>query len=94
MDSAEITRIACKTFFAGRQCLAGINGAHKGGVLDQQGRVTFQVGAYAFDNVFRQKVHKLRYAGTQSKWISIRDKNFSKDWEKGKGYYIFEDKAK
>ena len=40
--SAEITRIACKTFFAGRQCLAGINGAHKGGVLDQQGRVLCQ----------------------------------------------------
>lgn len=49
--SAEITRIACKTCFAGRQCLAGINGAHKGGVLDQQGRVTFQVGAYAFDTL-------------------------------------------
>lgn len=49
--SAEITRIACKTFFAGRQCLAGVTGAHHGGVLDQQGKVTFQVGAYAFDTL-------------------------------------------
>jgi flagellin len=49
--SAEITRIACKTFFAGRQCLAGVDGAHKGGVLDQSGKVTFQVGAYAFDTL-------------------------------------------
>ncbi|MBE6424024.1 flagellin [Succinivibrio dextrinosolvens] len=49
--SSEITRIACKTFFAGRQCLAGVDGAHKGGVLDQSGKVTFQVGAYAFDTL-------------------------------------------
>lgn len=49
--SAEISRIACKTTFAGRQCLAGVDGADKGGVLDSQGKVTFQVGAYAFDTL-------------------------------------------
>ena len=45
----EITRIACKTYFAGRQCLAGVDGAHHGGVLDPDGKVRFQVGAYAYD---------------------------------------------
>ncbi len=45
----EITRIACKTYFAGRQCLAGVEGSHKGGVLDSTGKVSFQVGAYAYD---------------------------------------------
>lgn len=49
--SAEITRIACKTTFAGRQCIAGVGGAHKGGVLDSKGKVSFQVGAYAFDTL-------------------------------------------
>ncbi len=49
--SEEITRIACKTFFAGRQCLAGIYGAHSGGVLDESGQVSFPVGAYAFDTL-------------------------------------------
>ena len=49
--SAEITRIACKTTFAGRQCLAGVNGSDKGGVLDSKGKVSFQVGAYAFDTL-------------------------------------------
>ena len=43
--SAEITRIACKTTFAGRQCLAGVAGSDHGGVLDSKGKVTFQVGA-------------------------------------------------
>ncbi|WP_406017993.1 flagellin [Succinivibrio sp.] len=61
--SAEITRIACKTFFAGRQCLAGVNGAHKGGVLDQQGRVTFQVGAYAFDTLSIQMAEGFTLSG-------------------------------
>jgi len=49
--SAEITRIACKTTFAGRQCLAGVNGSDHGGVLDSKGSVSFQVGAYAFDTL-------------------------------------------
>lgn len=49
--SAEITRIACKTTFAGRQCLAGVAGSDHGGVLDSKGKVTFQVGAYAFDTL-------------------------------------------
>ncbi|MGN0903500.1 MAG: flagellin [Succinivibrio sp.] len=49
--SAEITRIACKTTFAGRQCIAGVNGADNGGVLDSKGKITFQVGAYAFDTL-------------------------------------------
>ncbi len=61
--SAEITRIACKTYFAGRQCLAGVNGAHKGGVLDQQGRVTFQVGAYAFDTLSIQMAEGFTLSG-------------------------------
>ena len=45
--SAEITRIACKTCYAGKQCLAG---AGKG-ILDTKGRVFFQVGAYANDTL-------------------------------------------
>ncbi len=49
--SQEITRIACKTTFGGRQCIAGANGAHHGGVLNSQGKVSFQVGAYAFDTL-------------------------------------------
>lgn len=49
--SAEISRIACKTTFAGRQCLAGVAGSDHGGVLDSKGKVTFQVGAYAFDTL-------------------------------------------
>lgn len=49
--SAEITRIACKTTFAGRQCIAGVGGADQGGVLDSKGKVSFQVGAYAFDTL-------------------------------------------
>ncbi|MGN0894752.1 MAG: flagellin, partial [Succinivibrio sp.] len=49
--SAEITRIACKTTYAGKQCIAGVNGVDKGGVLDSKGRVTFPVGAYAFDTL-------------------------------------------
>ncbi len=45
--SEEISRIACKTTYGGRQCLAG---AGKG-ILDANGRVTFQVGAYAYDTL-------------------------------------------
>ena len=43
--SAEITRIACKTTYAGQQVLAGA--AH--GMLNSTGIVKFQVGAYAND---------------------------------------------
>ncbi|MGN0916283.1 MAG: flagellin [Succinivibrio sp.] len=49
--SAEITRIACKTTYAGRQCIAGVGGADKGGVLNEKGVVSFQVGAYSFDTL-------------------------------------------
>ena len=45
--SQEITRIACKTTFGGQQCLAG---AAKG-VFDDDGELSFQVGAYAFDTL-------------------------------------------
>ncbi|WP_295364024.1 flagellin [uncultured Succinivibrio sp.] len=77
--SAEITRIACKTCFAGRQCLAGINGAHKGGVLDQQGRVTFQVGAYAFDTLSIQMKEGFTLSGIYTMYggaeITITEKD-------------------
>ena len=43
--SAEISRIACKTTYAGQQVLAG---AGKG-MLGTSGKVRFQVGAYAND---------------------------------------------
>ena len=43
--SAEISRIACKTTYAGKQVLAGA----KHGMLDSTGIVKFQVGAYAYD---------------------------------------------
>ena len=49
--SQEITRIACKTTYAGRQCIAGVGGKDKGGVLNKEGTVAFQVGAYAFDTL-------------------------------------------
>lgn len=45
--SKEITRIACKTTYAGQQILAG---AGKG-MLDKTGVVKFQVGAYAYDTL-------------------------------------------
>ncbi len=45
--SKEITRIACKTTYAGQQILAG---AGKG-MLDASGVVKFQVGAYAYDTL-------------------------------------------
>lgn len=45
--SAEITRIACKTTYAGKQVLAG---ASKGMILST-GKVRFQVGAYAYDTL-------------------------------------------
>ncbi len=43
--SEEITRIACKTTYAGQQILAGA----KHGMLGSTGMVRFQVGAYAND---------------------------------------------
>ena len=49
--SQEITRIACKTTYAGRQCIAGVGGVDKGGVLNKEGVCSFQVGAYAFDTL-------------------------------------------
>ncbi len=45
--SKEITRIACKTTYAGQQILAGANK----GMLDKTGIVKFQVGAYAYDTL-------------------------------------------
>ena len=45
--SEEITRIACKTTYAGQNILAG---AGKG-MLDSAGIVRFQVGAYAYDSL-------------------------------------------
>ncbi len=44
--SEEITRIACKTTFAGQQCLAGPKG-----ILTSKGDITFHVGAYAYDTI-------------------------------------------
>ncbi len=45
--SKEITRIACKTTYAGQQILAGAGN----GMLDKTGVVKFQVGAYAYDTL-------------------------------------------
>ena len=45
--SQEITRIACKTTYAGQQILAGAGN----GMLDSTGIVKFQVGAYAYDTL-------------------------------------------
>src|SRR5574344_6523 len=44
---SEITRISCKTTFAGQQVLSG---AGKG-LVDSNGKVTFQVGANANDSI-------------------------------------------
>ena len=44
--SLEITRIACKTTYAGQQCLAGPKG-----VLNSQGKCIFHVGAYTQDTL-------------------------------------------
>ena len=43
----EITRIACKTTYAGEQCLAGAD--H--GIIGSSGKIVFQVGAYAYDTI-------------------------------------------
>ena len=45
--SQEITRIACKTTFGGQQCLAGANK----GIFNNEGELSFQIGAYAFDTL-------------------------------------------
>jgi flagellin len=45
--SKEITRIACKTTYAGQQILAGAGR----GMLDSKGIVRFQIGAYAYDTL-------------------------------------------
>ncbi len=45
--SKEITRIACKTSYAGNQVLAG---AGKG-IYNAQGTLTFHVGAYSLDTI-------------------------------------------
>ena len=47
--SLEITRIACKTTFAGRTILNGVPAPNS--MLDAEGKCTFQVGAYAFDTL-------------------------------------------
>ena len=47
--SMEITRIACKTTFAGRTVLNGVPAPNS--MLDAEGKCTFQVGAYAFDTL-------------------------------------------
>ena len=44
--SQEISRIACKTTYAGHQCLAGPKG-----ILSPNGKCSFQVGAYAYDTI-------------------------------------------
>lgn len=50
--SAEITRIACKTTYAGQQVLAGARQkGETGNMLDSKGIVKFQVGAYAYDTL-------------------------------------------
>ena len=47
--SLEITRIACKTTFAGRTVLNGVPAPNS--MLDEKGKCTFQIGAYAFDTL-------------------------------------------
>ncbi len=45
--SEEITRIACKTTFGGRQCLV----PSAEGLLGAEGKITFHVGAYENDTI-------------------------------------------
>src|SRR5574344_516200 len=47
--SNEITRIACKTTFGGKQILAGAKGGSS--LLDPKGKCAFQVGANAKDTI-------------------------------------------
>src|SRR5574344_2941985 len=47
--SNEITRIACKTTFGGKQILAGAKGGSS--LLDSKGKCAFQVGANAKDTI-------------------------------------------
>ncbi len=94
--SAEITRIACKTYFAGRQCLAGIYGAHQGGVLDSEGKVTFQVGAYAFDTLSIEMKEGFTLSGIYSMFSSTeitetdpKVKSETGLYKNGDGFYEF-----
>lgn len=48
--SAEITRIACRTTYAGRALLSGLNPAHTGGtMLNARGHIAIQVSGQAGD---------------------------------------------
>ena len=50
--SQEITRIACQTKFGGEKILCGNGGQKKAiGLLDADGAITFQVGAYSGDTL-------------------------------------------
>jgi len=50
--SEEITRIACKTTYAGQKCLSGARSLpNNPSLLDTAGKITFHVGAYANDTV-------------------------------------------
>ena len=87
--SQEITRIACKTTFAGRQCLAGVDGADKGGVLDSKGQCAFQVGAYAFDTLSISMSKGFTLSGIfQSAHPGVDITNQNKTAEQTAGLYI------
>ncbi|MCR5085684.1 MAG: flagellin [Succinivibrionaceae bacterium] len=47
----EITRISCKTTFGGAKILCGTANRESGGLLDEQGRISLQVGADANDTI-------------------------------------------
>ena len=50
--SDEITRIACQTKFGGEKILSGNGGKKQAvGLLDENGAITFQVGAYTGDTL-------------------------------------------
>ncbi len=53
--SNEITRIACSTKFGGEKILAGVGGGQGGaaanGLIDKDGTITIQVGAYNGDTL-------------------------------------------
>jgi flagellin len=86
--SAEITRIACKTTFAGRQCLAGVNGSDHGGVLDSKGSVSFQVGAYAFDTLGVSMSNGFTLSGIYAEKHTTAITNTDKLAEQTAGLYI------
>ncbi len=70
--SKEITRIACKTTYAGQQILAG---AGKG-MLDDDGIVKFQVGAYAYDTLNISLSTGMTLSGIYN--LAIESKKFTK----------------